>query len=334
METSYTNDNKNFPRYFKRISWGAVIAGVIVTIIVQLLLTLLGVGIGFVSFTPTSDNTPFSGMGTGLMVWWILTTLISLFAGGWVSGWLSSTTCKVDRILHGVLTWSVFALFSLYLFTTSLGSLVGGIGNVLGKGLSSAGGALKDNLPDVSAMVGDNLGLGHSDLKKLKDEATTLLKQTGKKELQPGNLEKKAENAVGEAKKAGRQIGENPDNADDVSKSLLSKLYNLKDSVMSDVDKDALVNVVAERTGKSKVESEQIVDNWINTAEEAKQKIKELSAEAAEKSKKVGEEVSDALGKAAIFGFFALLVGAASAIGGSLVGRNKTHTHYRQSDIV
>lgn len=331
MATSYINDQKKIPHYYKRISWGAVIAGVIVTVIVQLLLTLLGVGIGLVSFTPTSDSTPFSGMGTGVMVWWTLTTLISLFAGGWVSGWLSSDTGKVDRILHGVLTWSLFALFSIYLFTTSLGSLIGGIGNVVGKGLSSAGGAIKDNLPAVSGMIDDNLGLEHSDLKKLEQEATILLQQTGKKELQPENLANKTENAVGEAEKAGRQIGENPGDAQDVGASLLQKLYGIKDSVMSDLDKEALVNVVAQRTGKSTIESQQIVDNWIRTAGEAKLKIKQLSQEAAQKTKKVSEEVSDALGKAAVFGFFALLVGAASAIGGSLVGRNKV---YYQDDNI
>ncbi len=323
METTYRQEKNRLSRYLNRISWGAIIAGVIVAIIVQLLFSLLGVGIGFVSFTPTSDSEPFSGLGTGVMVWWIVTILISLFAGGWVSGWLATTTNKIDRILHGVLTWSIFALFSLYVVSTSVGSVIGGVGNVIGKGLSAAGGAIKESAPEVSNVIGSQLGIENEDLKKLKDEANTLLRQTGKKNLQPENLKDKAEGLANDAKQAGKEVGENPQSADNEVDNLLNKLYNIKDEVLSDVDRDALANVLAERSGKSKTESRQIVDNWVDTAEEVKAKVKKWSAEAEEKAKVVSDEVTDALGKFAIFSFFALLLGAGSAVGGSILGKNK-----------
>ncbi|MFZ4863348.1 hypothetical protein ACL9RF_14315 [Sphingobacterium sp. Mn56C] len=324
METTYRQEKNRLSRYLNRISWGAIIAGVIVAIIVQLLLSLLGIGIGFVNFTPTSDSQPFSGLGTGVMIWWIVTVLISLFAGGWVSGWLATTTNKIDRLLHGILTWSIFALFSLYVVTTSVGSIIGGVGNVIGKSFSAAGGAIKDSAPDVSNVLGSQLGIENEDLKKLKDEATTLLRQTGKKELQPENLKNKADEIAKDAKQAGKEVGENPKNADDQADKLINKLFNIKDEVLSEVDRDALANIVAERSGKSKAESRETVDNWVNTAEEVKQKVKKWSEEAEQKAKVVGEDVTDALGKFAIFSFFALLLGAGSAVGGSLLSSNKS----------
>ena len=52
----------------RRISWGAVLAGVIIVLIVQLLLSLLGVGIGASTIDPMQGDTPRAstlGIGAG-----------------------------------------------------------------------------------------------------------------------------------------------------------------------------------------------------------------------------------------------------------------------------
>lgn len=67
------------------------------------------------------------------------------------------------------------------------------------------------------------------------------------------------------------------------------------------------------RTGKSKVESEQIVDNWISTIKATKEKVKQAKDQAIEKAKEVGDDVASGLSKFAIFSFFGLLLGAVSA---------------------
>ena len=43
---------------FNRISWGAVLAGVMVALVTQLILNLIGIGIGAASFDPTSNANP------------------------------------------------------------------------------------------------------------------------------------------------------------------------------------------------------------------------------------------------------------------------------------
>lgn len=327
METIRSNVERTRPGYFRRMSWGAVFAGMVVAVVIQILLSLLGLGIGFTSFSPTTAENPLAGFGMGTMIWSILTMIISLFAGGWVAGWISSSANKTDRMIHGLITWSVFSIFSLYLVTTSVGSIIGGAGSVLGKGLSSAGGLIEKAAPGASELLGDNIsnnmGIDKSDLENLKQEAMTILRQTGKSDLQPENLKAKTENVAEDAKQKGAEAAENPATADQNAQSLINKLTDMKEDVMSDVDRDALANVVAERTGKSKEESMQIVNNWADTAEEAKRKIREWSDKATEEAKKVGEDVSDAMGKVAFFGFFSLLLGAGAAIGGSLSGGNR-----------
>jgi hypothetical protein len=103
-EVKYNTPNSNL-KFFKKISWGSIIAGFIVAIVIQLLLSILGLGIGVGSINPMEESHPFQGLGTGTLIWWIITMLISLFIGGWVAGRQSNLPEKTDRIRHGILMW-------------------------------------------------------------------------------------------------------------------------------------------------------------------------------------------------------------------------------------
>ena len=68
----------------KHLTWGAIIAGVIIVLIVQLLLSLLGVGVGASTIDPTGETpsgTAF-GIGAGL---WSAPSLLSSRAAGWLA---------------------------------------------------------------------------------------------------------------------------------------------------------------------------------------------------------------------------------------------------------
>lgn len=315
----------SFKGFISRLSWSAIFAGVFIAIAVQLLLSLLGLSIGFGSINPVESDKPFSGLGIGALIWWIVTMLVSLFTGGWVAGWFSNQIQKTDLILHGLLTWCLLSFLNLYLITSSVGKIVGGAGSVITKGLSMAGEGVKAVAPGAGDLIKDQLDVDDNTLGKLKKEAEQLLRQTDKKELQPENLKNKANQAAGKAENTGKAILENPQNAAAKVDSLVSKLFNTGDSPFEAADRDALVNVVSNKTGKSKAESEQIVDNWVNTIKDTKEKIKQAKDEAVEKAKQVGEDVASALAKFAIFSFFGLILGAASAAyGASVAGRRYT----------
>ena len=90
--------------FMKRISRSAVFAGVLVAIVTQMLLTLLGIGIGLGTLDTVEERNPAQGLGTGSAIWYIVSSLISLFLGGWVAGRLASAPHLFDGIIHGVLT--------------------------------------------------------------------------------------------------------------------------------------------------------------------------------------------------------------------------------------
>lgn len=323
MKTSeHTIKDKSIGGLISRLSWSAIFAGVFIAVAAQLLLSLLGLSIGFGSINPVESDKPFSGLGTGALLWWIISMLISLFTGGWVAGWFSNQVQKTDLILHGLLTWCLLSLLNLYLITSSVGKIVGGAGSVITKGLSVAGEGIKAVAPEAAGLIKDQANAEGNPLSKLKNEAELLLKQTDKKALQPEQLKDKAKQALNKAENTGKSILENPQQAGAKVDSLIAKLFNSGDATFEAADRDALVNVVINKTGKSRAESEQIVDNWITTIKQTKEQLKQAKEEAIATAKQVGEDVASGLAKFAIFSFFGLLLGAISAsFGASIAGK-------------
>ncbi|MDQ3534071.1 MAG: hypothetical protein M3421_00415, partial [Bacteroidota bacterium] len=85
----------------KKISWPAVFAGLVVAVAVHVALNVLGLGIGLGAIDPMSNQQPMEGLGIGTLIWYVLSMLISLFIGGWVSSRLSGIATTDSSVLHG-----------------------------------------------------------------------------------------------------------------------------------------------------------------------------------------------------------------------------------------
>ena len=110
-----------------RVSWGAIFAGVVVGLVVQVLLTMLGVGIGAATIDPATNGSPAAStfsMASG--IWYVVSGLIAAFAGGYIAARMSGKTVATTGALHGLTTWAFTTLLVLYLLSTAVGSIVGG----------------------------------------------------------------------------------------------------------------------------------------------------------------------------------------------------------------
>lgn len=297
----------------KRISWGAVFAGALLALVTQLGLSLLGAGIGLSTIDPLQEQNPMNGIGTGAIIWYALSTLVALYVGGIVAGRLAGAPRRVDGLLHGLLSWGLVTLFTFYLLTTAVGRIISGVGGVAGRALTAAGSGLAAVAPQAGDAIKDELKDRGIDLSDVKREARLLLRQTGKAELNPDNLARQARAAGRDAKAEAGQAAANPQGAgndfDDVIDKLTSRAENIGDAA----DRDAAVNVVMKRTGKSRAESEQVVDNWISTAKQAQVKLKQAKDAAALKAREAADAAASGLSKAAIFAFIGMVLGAAAA---------------------
>ncbi len=128
------------PGHLHRVSWGAIFAGAFVGISLQILFTALGLGIGLGVVQPSAGSSAVSsGLGIGAAIWWIVTGIISLFVGGWAAGRLAGTTRRLDGGLHGLVTWGLATVFSVYLLTSAVGGMLGGAWSTMSNQIASRG---------------------------------------------------------------------------------------------------------------------------------------------------------------------------------------------------
>ncbi len=155
----------------KRMSWGAVFAGLFIVFAIQLLFSLLGFGVGLRLVQPASGGGADAGnIGLGAVVWWMVTYLIALIVGCYAAAWLAGTTRSFDGALHGVVTWAMGLAVSLFLVTSAIGGLIGGALSIVGNTLQAAA-------PAVSGAAGAAAGQSGQPGDQLQSMADDLLRR-------------------------------------------------------------------------------------------------------------------------------------------------------------
>jgi hypothetical protein len=155
------------PAVRSRISWGAIIAGVVVAMILQVAMNMLGLAIGAAALDPGDPGALAPNFGTATVLWMAASIFISLFTGGAVAGYMSGRVGRNEGLWHGLTVWAVTTILALWMLTSAAGSVINGVTNALGQGLGLLGSAAADIVPEVAetAVLQDSL------LTSIRDEA-------------------------------------------------------------------------------------------------------------------------------------------------------------------
>ncbi|MEX2536065.1 MAG: hypothetical protein WD273_10775 [Trueperaceae bacterium] len=302
--------------HFARVSWGAVLAGTLVALMVIVLINLLVLGIGLDSINPASEGSPLEGVGTGLGIGVLIANLLALFVGGWVAGRAANRHRGFDGVLHGILTWGLVSLLSFWLLTSAVGQLVGGVTSAVGTGLSLVGQGVSAVAPDAAEAVEDALGGVDLSLEGIREEAQQLVSQDG----EGAQGEEQADQAAGAAEEAAGDAAQDPQQSAGEISTLIGQLFSEGQDVADSATREDLVTALTERTDMSQEEAEQTVDNWVQTYEDAQQALEE----AQQTLEEAAQTATDAVSTAAFWAFVGLLLGAVVAAVGALTGRPKT----------
>lgn len=275
----------------RRISWAAIFGGVILAVTVQILLTLLGAGIGFGSIDVRSGSSPDAGtLGIGAGLWWIVTSLVALAVGGYVSAWLAGIETQWDGMLHGLVTWGIAAMLSLYLLTSAMGGILGGGFSALGSLMSAAGSGISS-------------------------AAKPLVQATG---ITPDALQQQAEAYL-------KPVA--PDLANmspqEAAKSIASDLVTFaKGGPDAAAAKSRIIDIMAAQQKIGRDQAQQQFDD-------AQAKLQAEKQRAIEAAKSAADASAAAASKAAFGGFVALLIGAVAAALGGAFAVGKRAAGYR-----
>lgn len=291
LETTTTMVNGGAHTHL-RISWAAIIGGVILVVTVQLLLSLLGAGIGLGTVNVNAGSTPdASSLGIGAGVWWAISSVIALGFGGYVAAWLAGVELRWDGLLHGLVTWGIATLLTIYLLTSAVGSVIGGGVSALGGIASAAGSGVKDAAQPLAQAAG---------------VSPEMLQQQAQAYLKPAN----------------------PDPAtmtpQDAQKEVVTNLATYaKGGPDAPAAKQRVVDIMAAQQHITPADAVKQFD-----ANEAK--LKQARGQAVQAAKDAADASAAAASKTAFAGFGDLLLGAiAAAIGGSLAVQRRLQVSQR-----
>lgn len=290
IEVTRERDEVVLERTGFRLSWGGIFAGFVVATALQMVLSTLGVAIGFAAFDPGAGDSA-SELGIGVAIWFALTAIISLYIGGLTTGRLAGVLTRGDGRLHGVIVWSLSTLLAVYFASMGAGRLMGGVFSaVTGTAAAAAQGAAGAVGQVGAAAAGQ---AGNIDFQALQREIETTLQQTGDPALQPEALQ-------GAAQGAGAQATTDASNQE-LARDLTERIR----SRAGQVDRQDLINVITARTGMAPAEAEQLATR-VETA--AGQAGAGISSAVGSVQEQAGEVAGDAANVASKAAWAALLV--------------------------
>ncbi|MGC3997057.1 MAG: hypothetical protein QM767_05840 [Anaeromyxobacter sp.] len=135
-------------RALPRLSWGPIIAGVLLSLAAHVVLGLVGAALGM-----AAEPADSGGLGAAAAIWALLTPFVATLLGAWLACRLAAREDTAGTNLHGVMVWCIGLLAgALFLTGTAASSAV-----VAGTAASGNAGALMRNLgaPDTRGPVAE-----------------------------------------------------------------------------------------------------------------------------------------------------------------------------------
>jgi len=280
----------------RRISWAAIFGGVIVVVALQLLLSLLGAGIGLGTVDTNAGSTPAaSSLGIGAGLWWVVSSCFALLAGGYVAAWLAGIEIGFDGALHGVITWGISTLITMWLLTSAIGGVIGGGFSALGSVSSAAG----SGISQAAKPLADAAGV-----------SPDMVQQQAQAYLKPTNTDP----ATMSPQDAQKEVGSN-------------LATYIGDGAGAPAAKERIVAIMAAQRKISHDEAARQFDD-------AQAKLKQTRDQAVQMAKNAADASANAASKTAFAGFVVLLLGLiAAAVGGSLAVQRRVLVSHRTFEL-
>ncbi len=138
--------------YHDQVRWGPIVAGLMIALSTQLVLSAFGAAIGLTSIGDSgAPRTEAPGVGTNIGIWAIISLLLSLFAGGWITGRTSGRMSRNTALLNGAILWASTLALSAWLLSSGVSGAFGvaaaNAGNIVNQVQQSA----PVNIPGTTA---------------------------------------------------------------------------------------------------------------------------------------------------------------------------------------
>lgn len=290
------------------ISWGAVIAGVIIAMILQIALNVLGLSIGANTINPIQEANPVEPQfGTAAVLWLAGSMIVALFAGGWVAAHLSGTPDRVNGLLHGLVMWGAGALLTIVMIANGAGSLISGAAGAIGQGMTLLGTGAIAAVPAVA----DSVNLQDLTSGAIGNEIRSLTAAAQAAAAEEAGTAPTTDGTTTGATQTFDTL-ENIEFNTTVTRFLTG---DQEDSTA----RQEVVGLLTSRAGLTEEEANDQLDRWVTA-------FNNVREDAEETAREVGQQLTDTLAVVAGALFVSLLLGAFAAGSGGWVGAHEALT--------
>ena len=183
MTTIVESDAAVVAERTSRLSWGAVLAGLVFVIAMSWLLFLFGSAVGLGIADATDMEAIGDGLGMGAVIWMLISSIVTFFLGSVLAARLSGRSNETTGMMHGVTLWSVGTALMIVLGYFGMSGLLQ-TGQAMVKGMVSTTAAIGTATVTGASAVGAaaedlaNSPLATSIQVQLKRQASELLSQS------------------------------------------------------------------------------------------------------------------------------------------------------------
>ncbi|MEG3940515.1 MULTISPECIES: hypothetical protein [unclassified Microcoleus] len=147
--------------YHDRVRWGPIFSGLVIAIATQLVLSALGAAIGLSNIANSGAPRTIAGsVGTGVGIWSIISLLISLGVGGWVTARACGPMNRSTALLNGAILWATTLTIGSWLLANGVAGTFGIVAANAGEVINQAQQGvvnLPNQAPNVSAQDTRNI---------------------------------------------------------------------------------------------------------------------------------------------------------------------------------
>lgn len=277
--------------YYPAISWGAIIAGVVILLVSGLMLATLGASLGLWNADLSRGMMSLKTLGAGAVIWWIITMLVSSYIGSWVSGRLAGSTLRLNAALHGIISWALAMLIAVFTAAAAAGIIFSGAVGMVAGGAQAIGGGIGQAVSGF-------------DINKL-----------------PAPLRLEIESLFGNARQQIEGQMQKPGPSLEEAWRAFSSVLSKGPDAVTEGDREQLASIVAQRTNVSFEQARANVDKAIAGYKDFQRGLQDLGRGA----QKAAEKTAETAGAAMFGGFLVQLFSLGAAALGGITGAKSSH---------
>lgn len=275
-------------RFCRSLSWGAIFAGLIAAIALQVLFMLLGAGLGFAIYSPLTDANPVADLGVGAVIVQGISAVFSLWFGGWVAGRFAPFGLRGTGWLHGFVVWCAATVAGVLVVTAGAGWALGDLSKLVGGGLSMAG-------KPAAALADSAASLAKDAAKRSSDTVASFVDEAAGNTTTTGTT-------PGVTVRAKREVG-----------IAVARYFNPALEADKAANRAALVKVLADHGNMSEADADKMVNEWTKSYDDLKADLAATKNQAEQKAREAADKAAKVLAIFSLCTFVAFVIGAMAA---------------------